>query len=100
MHSPMTPWQHAFSALEAEICHLPRWVNVARYINEAGDLYGDQEQIEALSLALDEMYEAACKLRDKYQRLWDEARAGKLSPEFSNDVVEESAADLDMAASG
>ncbi len=91
-----SPWRHAFIEIEDPIHDLPRWVNMIRLIREAGDVLGEDEQDEALTLALDQFYVWATGLPVMYQQLFEEAkREDRLALAPLGFAV-----DLDLAASG
>jgi hypothetical protein len=94
-----SPWKDAYLELEVTIHDLPRMLNVLRCVHECGDLFGEDEGLQAMTLALDQAYDRMVKFADTYQRLFDEARREDglvvpLHPAADLDL------DLDLAASG
>jgi hypothetical protein len=71
----MSAWQKAYAGLEEQIHDLPRWVHIVQTLHDAKFGPGmdvPDERDEALTLAIDELYGHAVKLRDTYQLQLDE----------------------------
>jgi hypothetical protein len=86
----MSPWKEAYAELENAIHDLPLWVNIARSVHHSNQL-DDQDHLEAMTLALDELYDKAIKLRETYERIFEEASQGVT--EVVNLATEQAAAE-------
>jgi hypothetical protein len=67
--------ERSLCRLENAIHDLPLWVNIARSVHHGNQL-DDQDHLEAMTVALDELYDKAIKLRETYERLFDSRPAG------------------------
>jgi hypothetical protein len=90
----MSTWLKAYAGLEEQIHDLPRWVHIVQTLHDAKFGSGmdvPDERDEALTLAIDELYGHAVKLRDTYQRQLDELTGQVV--ESATTATEEAAAE-------